>query len=439
MASTEAAAAAAAAVGQEEEEEEADMKVIAEEYKVWKKNTPFLYDLVLTHALEWPSLTVQWLDRKTKFADKDYSEQELLMGTHTADGAQNHLLIARVRLPNETANIDARKYDDERGELGGYGGTASKIEVKVRINHDGEVNRARYMPQDDYIVGTKTNAGEVHVFYVRDHESKPAEDSPAQPDVRCAGHNKEGYGLDWSPQRKGHILSSSDDGSICHWDINGKPDAKSKALDPLHSYSAHGGTVVGDVQWHCKHQELFGSIGDDGAMCLWDLRAKDAKPIATAAKAHEKGVNTLSFSPFNDYLSLTGGSDKVIKLWDQRNLNRPLHVFEGHTDEIYKVEWAPFSEAIMASCGADRRVMVWDLSRIGDELNPEDTADGAPELLFVHGGHTATVNDFSWNTNDPWTIASVAEDNVVQVFQLAAAIYADDTKEGTNLSDADLE
>ena len=32
-----------------------------EEYKIWKKNTPFLYDLVITHALAWPSLTVQWL------------------------------------------------------------------------------------------------------------------------------------------------------------------------------------------------------------------------------------------------------------------------------------------------------------------------------------------------------------------------------------------
>ncbi|VDM69626.1 unnamed protein product [Strongylus vulgaris] len=36
-------------------------KVINEEYKIWKKNTPFLYDMVMTHALEWPSLTVQWL------------------------------------------------------------------------------------------------------------------------------------------------------------------------------------------------------------------------------------------------------------------------------------------------------------------------------------------------------------------------------------------
>uniref|UniRef100_A0A2K5EG38 Histone-binding protein RBBP4-like N-terminal domain-containing protein n=1 Tax=Aotus nancymaae TaxID=37293 RepID=A0A2K5EG38_AOTNA len=34
-------------------------RVINEEYKIWKKNTPFLYDLVKTHALEWPSLTAQ--------------------------------------------------------------------------------------------------------------------------------------------------------------------------------------------------------------------------------------------------------------------------------------------------------------------------------------------------------------------------------------------
>ena len=41
-------------------------RVINEEYKIWKKNTPFLYDLVMTHALEWPSLTSQWLPDVTR-------------------------------------------------------------------------------------------------------------------------------------------------------------------------------------------------------------------------------------------------------------------------------------------------------------------------------------------------------------------------------------
>ncbi len=38
-----------------------DDQIINEEYKIWKKNSPFLYDLLVTHALEWPSLTVSWL------------------------------------------------------------------------------------------------------------------------------------------------------------------------------------------------------------------------------------------------------------------------------------------------------------------------------------------------------------------------------------------
>lgn len=38
-----------------------DSALIDEEYKIWKKNTPFLYDLVMTHAMDWPSLTIEWL------------------------------------------------------------------------------------------------------------------------------------------------------------------------------------------------------------------------------------------------------------------------------------------------------------------------------------------------------------------------------------------
>lgn len=33
---------------------------------MWKKNAPFLYDVILTHPLEWPSLTVQWLPDRSK-------------------------------------------------------------------------------------------------------------------------------------------------------------------------------------------------------------------------------------------------------------------------------------------------------------------------------------------------------------------------------------
>lgn len=39
------------------------------------------------------------------------------------------------------------QYDDERNEVGGYGAGQAKVSVIQQMNHDGEVNRARYMPQ----------------------------------------------------------------------------------------------------------------------------------------------------------------------------------------------------------------------------------------------------------------------------------------------------
>lgn len=60
---------------------------------------------------------------------------------------------------------------------------------------------------------------------------------------------------------------------------------------------------------------------------------------------------------------------------------------------------------------------------LGAEQSPEDAEDGPPELLFLHGGHTSKVSDFSWNKNDEWTIASVSEDNVLQVWNMAEEIY----------------
>jgi histone-binding protein RBBP4 len=54
--------------------DEQEEKIINEEYKIWKKNTPFLYDLLVTHTLEWPSLTVQWFPEKTPYVFQIHSK-----------------------------------------------------------------------------------------------------------------------------------------------------------------------------------------------------------------------------------------------------------------------------------------------------------------------------------------------------------------------------
>jgi histone-binding protein RBBP4 len=53
-------------------------------------------------------------------------------------------------------------------------------------------------------------------------------------------------------------------------------------------------------------------------------------------------------------------------------------------------------------------------------------ATGAPEILFMHGGHTNRISDFSWNLHNPWVIASAADDNLLQVWRVAEAIVGSD-------------
>jgi histone-binding protein RBBP4 len=92
---------------------------------------------------------------------------------------------------------------------------------------------------------------------------------------------------------------------------------------------------------------------------------------------------------------------------------------------------------VFASSSSDRRVFLWDCSRIGQEQSEEDADDGPPELLFVHGGHTSKVSDFGWSETEDWVLASVSEDNILQVYQAASSIYSDGgDDEGDEAGDA---
>jgi histone-binding protein RBBP4 len=51
-----------------------------QEYKIWKKNTPYLYDTVLTHALLWPTLTCQFLPDMESWVDTTRSVVSLSLG-----------------------------------------------------------------------------------------------------------------------------------------------------------------------------------------------------------------------------------------------------------------------------------------------------------------------------------------------------------------------
>jgi hypothetical protein len=133
--------------------------------------------------------------------NKPYTTHRLLLGTHTSGQAADYLQIATVQIPSRAGPgadvLDRSTYDDERGELGGHTLPASQARINVvqRINHAGEVNRARYMPQNPDMIATKAVSGEVLVFDRTKHPSEPERGGVCKPDIRLVGQTREGLVL----------------------------------------------------------------------------------------------------------------------------------------------------------------------------------------------------------------------------------------------------
>jgi histone-binding protein RBBP4 len=337
-------------------------RMIDAEYKIWKKNTPYLYDFVLTHSLDWPSLTCQWLPTVKKTHSDLASEHSVLIGTHTT-GEQNFLMVATVGLPKDDTIIDptsnntyapsntsasasaskkdgtkpAPRYDEEKKEVGGFGlapADVGKIEVTMKVLHEGEVNRARYMPQNHFVVASRGPGPQVYIFDLSKHPSMPSADAVFCPQAVCIGHESEGYGMVWSPHQVGRLLTASEDASVKLWDVEHVIAPKSRleagtTISALATLLGHTAPVQ-DVDWHPKDPHLVISVGDDAAIRLWDIRTPLTSVVASESvkivstfkenlKGHTADVNCVAFNPVNEHVYATGSSDHSVALWDIRS------------------------------------------------------------------------------------------------------------------------
>lgn len=268
------------------------------------------------------------------------------------------------------------------------------------------------MPQNPFMVATKSPFAEVYIFDITKHPSTPTHQT-FSPQHVCCGHKKEGYGLCWNPRVTGYLLSGSDDAIICLWDIS----AAGAEVNALRKWEGHH-DVIEDVSWHQHSPHIFGSVGDDCKVLVWDIRKPHVSEASIqVANAHKADINSISFNPFHEFLFVTGAADRDIKLWDIRNTSNPVHTLSDHDKQVFQVQWAQFDASILASCGADRRVRIWDLSRIGSKTLAADDSNAPSELLFIHGGHCSSVLEVNWNNFSNWLLCSVSDDNVVQIWK----------------------
>jgi histone-binding protein RBBP4 len=339
--------------------------------------------MILSTALEWPTLTVQWLPDVKEPKDANYRVHRLLFGTHTAPGKPNYLQIAEVQIP-KNVEPNPHDYDEERGEIGGYGSKSSSGEVAAikfnivqRIDHPSEVNKARYQPKNPDIIATLAVDGKVLIFDRTKHSLQPT--GNPSPQIELVGHKSEGFGLNWSPHDAGSLASGSEDTTVCLWDLK-TLTGSSRTLKPSRRFTHHS-HVVNDVQFHPISRNFIGTVSDDLTLAVLDVRQAQSDTAALVARhGHSDAINSLAFNPEEEFLVATGSGDKTIGIWDLRNAKEKVHSLEGHNDAVTALSWHPTEAGILGSGSYDRRVIFWDMSKIGEEQLPDDQEDGPPEL-----------------------------------------------------------
>ncbi|ABN67314.1 histone acetyltransferase subunit [Scheffersomyces stipitis CBS 6054] len=387
---------------------------IKEEYQLWRKNCRYMYEFVSETALTWPSLTIQWLPQHTE--EDGVIQSKLLLGTHTSGEDTNYLKVASTELPSSQPTESAKK-------------ATSRIKISKKLTNDYEINRARYMPQDPDTVATINGEGNIDIYGLKSEEKNSL--------LHITPHDRNGYGLSWNSHRKGYLLSSSDDKSIVLTDIN----REALTSNQIFKNNSHS-DIVNDVKWHTLDENMFASVSDDKHAYIFDLRTPN-RPVSLFYNEVSDGINSVAFSPFSKYLLAVGNTNSNINVLDLRKFSNNvkskdglLHTMMGHSDSITSLEFSPHRDGIIASGAQDRRLIVWDLFKIGEEQQQEDAEDGCPELFMMHAGHTGSVTDLSWCPYKDWTIGSVADDNIVHLWEVGKSLLEDGVGE---IKETDLE
>lgn len=404
------------------EEQGAIDKATQQRYRVWKKNSPFLYDYVSTNSLLWPSLTVQFFpDLETTESNnakvpQSLVYQRLLLGTFTLGQGVDTVSIWQLpyyRDFRENLNVDQLDYNAEKHEFELPAVSKNKLRNIQSINHWGDVNKLRYMPQNPDVIASSNNMGNLSVYNRTKHSNIKTlgnENEINEPQLRLVNKakpsNEDIFAFDWNKQAEGVITSGSMDGIINIYDIlsgyNSKDDT---SIDVIKYYDT--GVGINDIEWVPTHNTVFLSADDSGSLKLFDTRSGSSGPVAE----HNTGTacNSLSIN-HNGRSVASGHSEGSANIFDLRSMSQgSIFNFHPHTDSITQVRWHPKFASILGSSSTDKLVKLHDLGR-------SEQKDG---LLFSHEGHMLGVNDFDWSLHEDWMVASVADDNSLHIWKPA--------------------
>ncbi|KAL2716770.1 glutamate-rich WD repeat-containing protein 1 [Vespula squamosa] len=350
----------------------------------------------------------------------------LVAGTQAAKAHVNNLLVMKMSNLHGIKDIDS---EDESSDSEDENNERIPIMTVAPIKHQGCVNRVRCTQiEHTTLAASWSELGRVNLWNLNEQLKaidntasllsyrKKCErpDGGVKPLFTFNGHLTEGYGLDWCPTEKGTLASGDCKGNIHIWRISGNDASTTWQVDQR-PYNSHAPYSVEDIQWSPNERNVLASCSVDKSIKIWDTRVSPQSAcMLSVSGTHTADINVISWNRKENQFLVSGGDDGLLCIWDLRefspNGSTPLATFKQHTAPVTTVEWHPQEATVFASGGADDQIAQWDLSVEVDhseESKDNEITDLPPQLLFIHQGQT-DIKELHWHPQCPGTMISTA-------------------------------
>ncbi|KAG0349765.1 ddb1 and cul4 associated factor 7 [Podila minutissima] len=240
--------------------------------------------------------------------------------------------------------------------------------------------------------------------------------------------------FDWNTFDPALIVTSSIDTTCTVWNVETQ-QAKTQLI-------AHDKEVY-DVTFAGNNADIFASVGADGSVRMFDLRALEHSTIIyeTTSSLAPKGTTSQSGAPqaapllrlaFNkldaNYLSTFHMDSSSVQILDIRVPGIPVSDLRGHKGPVNCMAWSPIGSTEIATGSDDHQVFIWEVSQMRSDRDESDHHHGRASITPATGTRVlhepfraanvgGEVNQLSWSSASPDWVA-VGFGRTVQALRL---------------------